>query len=421
MTNQKVVIGKGDFRIEQLDGLYRELPSKISFNTEYQRSFIWKTAKKQLLIDSIMRDYDINKVFLRQLNDGGYECLDGQQRLRSIFDFIDTDTDKQFPMGECSKDLGLEGRTIEDLKDSYPQFYYKLIYYKIDAVVVYQADEETTSDIFLRLQEGMPLNSAEKLNAMRGILRNNVVEMSQHSFWHTIGVGKYRFAHRHLCAQMAALEIANVALPNEGLHICDLRFPTIQRNYRLYRSVDLPQKAVSDMGDTLNFLNRSLGSIAQLIKQRTDVIPIYLLASYLLKRYGSVRQNAAKFKDFIELFLTNVYGSHDSPYAEYKDARSKSTESRKSVNEGFKIILGKFLEFVPDLPLKDEKRLFDYGQRLAIYYRDGGQCQGSFHQGDRSLRFDEAELHHIKPWHEGGATVVSNGLLLCQQCHTKES
>ena len=136
MSNQNVVIGRGvNFSIEHLFKLYKEDPTKIMFNTEYQRSYIWKTPKKQLLIDSIMREYDINKIFLRQLKDGAYECLDGQQRLRSIFDFMDMDGAHRFPLGECSRDQGLDGKTIEELENSYPQFYFKLLFYKIAEVV----------------------------------------------------------------------------------------------------------------------------------------------------------------------------------------------------------------------------------------------------------------------------------------------
>ncbi len=418
MVDQGIVIGRGiNFSIENLFKLWSEKPSKIRFNTEYQRSYIWTPTKKQLLIDSILRDYDINKIFLRQLENGMYECLDGQQRLRSIFDFLSGD----FALGESSNNIGLQNKKISDLQTSYPQFYYKLLYYKIDAVVVYQADDETTSDIFLRLQEGIPLNSAEKLNAMRGTLRNRVVELSRHSFWQSIGIENYRFGHRYICAQIALLELTNTNLPENGIHVSDVKFPKLRHYYQLYKAVDPPEKVLGQIRDTLKLLHDALGQKASIIRQKGDIIPIYLLASYLLRRYGSVKQNGDKFRNFIEDFLTKVYAPQASnEYFDYKYARSRSTESRKSIGDGFKVILGKFLEFEPDLQLKDDKRLFDYGQKLAIYYRDEGLCQGVDHEGDDSLKFEEAEFHHIKPWHEGGRTTVANGVLLCTKCHAKQ-
>ena len=412
MSNQDIISGPDTFKVEKLYNLYKQKPSKILFDTEYQRSLVWKTPKKQLLIDSMMREWDINKIFLREQEGGVYECLDGQQRLRSIFDFIDN----RFPLGNVSSDLGLEGKTMKELKKPSPQLYWGLLNYRIGAVVIHQADDETTSAIFLRLQEGMPLNSAEKLNAMRGILRNRVVEICKYPFWHSLGVKNNRFGHRYLCAQIVSLELANINLPDSGLNISEVRFAILKRNYKSYKDTEPPQKVSEQIRKTLNFLNKALGTKAQIIRQRGDVIPLYLLASYLLKRYASVKQERDKFKDFIEQFLAKVYGSEDHPYVDYRDARSKATESRKSIEEGFKIILGKFLEFVPNLRLKDEKRLFDYGQKLAIYYRDENKCR----QCGKRCKFEEAEFHHVKPWHEGGHTTVKNGLLLCHKCHAKQ-
>ena len=56
---------------------------KLVINEEYQRSDVWKKPKKQLLIDSLLNDYDIGSIILRQKNNK-WEILDGQQRLKSI-------------------------------------------------------------------------------------------------------------------------------------------------------------------------------------------------------------------------------------------------------------------------------------------------------------------------------------------------
>jgi hypothetical protein len=184
-------------------------------------------------------------------------------------------------IGESCGDIGLEGKSVHDLRNSYPQFYYKLLYYKVDAVVVYQADEEAISDIFLRLQEGIPLNSAEKLNAMKGILRNKVVEIARHPFWGSLGIDNYRFAHRYLTAQVILLELNNANLSLSGLNITDVKFPKLRKSYELYKNMN-PQRELDEVVNTLNFLHGSLRAYAKAIKQKGDVIPLYLLASYLL-------------------------------------------------------------------------------------------------------------------------------------------
>jgi len=44
-----------------------------------------------LLIDSILRDIDIPKLYFNRLEDGTIEVIDGQQRLWSVWEFLDDD------------------------------------------------------------------------------------------------------------------------------------------------------------------------------------------------------------------------------------------------------------------------------------------------------------------------------------------
>src|SRR2546426_11097495 len=77
--------------------------TKINPKPPYQRSPVWSPAKKQLLIDSILRGYDIPKLYLRASTEPIYEheVVDGQQRLRAIWEFLRDD----YELGEDSSDL----------------------------------------------------------------------------------------------------------------------------------------------------------------------------------------------------------------------------------------------------------------------------------------------------------------------------
>ncbi|HJU84999.1 MAG TPA: DUF262 domain-containing protein, partial [Nitrososphaeraceae archaeon] len=122
----------------------------LKFNTEYQRSKVWNKEKKQLLIDSILRNYDIASVFLRQKGDNMYyECLDGQQRLKAIIEFL---SDGFALSPSITEELDGNPTKFGQLPDNYRAYIKE---YKINSVIVADIDEETTSDIFLRLQEGM--------------------------------------------------------------------------------------------------------------------------------------------------------------------------------------------------------------------------------------------------------------------------
>lgn len=89
ISNIKYSLTHKAMRIKELVRLYHN--DQLAFDTEYQREEVWSLNKKRLLIDSILRKYDISMIFLRQIIDRGrlrYECIDGQQRLKCIFQFI---------------------------------------------------------------------------------------------------------------------------------------------------------------------------------------------------------------------------------------------------------------------------------------------------------------------------------------------
>ena len=64
--------------------------NNINLNPIWQRGPAWKPARQVLLIDSILRGMDIPKVYLRRLSAKAayrYDAVDGQQRLRAIWEF----------------------------------------------------------------------------------------------------------------------------------------------------------------------------------------------------------------------------------------------------------------------------------------------------------------------------------------------
>ena len=63
---------------------------KLSVNRRYQRKLVWTLEEKQRLIESLMKKYPIPAVLLAEQADGGYEIIDGLQRLYTIVSFIET-------------------------------------------------------------------------------------------------------------------------------------------------------------------------------------------------------------------------------------------------------------------------------------------------------------------------------------------
>ena len=58
---------------------------------DVQRELVWTKSQNQLLIDSLFKDFDIPKIYFRDVETDGkrvYAVIDGQQRLHAIFSFF---------------------------------------------------------------------------------------------------------------------------------------------------------------------------------------------------------------------------------------------------------------------------------------------------------------------------------------------
>jgi len=48
---------------------------------DFQREEVWPDTRKRLLIDSILKGWHLPKFYFRKVDEGTFDCVDGQQRL----------------------------------------------------------------------------------------------------------------------------------------------------------------------------------------------------------------------------------------------------------------------------------------------------------------------------------------------------
>jgi hypothetical protein len=137
----------------------------IDLKPEFQRGDVWNLPKKKLLIDSILRDWQVPPIHVIKVN-GVQEVLDGQQRLRAIYDFYTGKFSLNGNIEPYDKDIfSLHGLRYENLnKDMKQRFdHYSIRMFEIDE---YQKGEP--GELFNRLNNALNLTSAEKRNAYVG-------------------------------------------------------------------------------------------------------------------------------------------------------------------------------------------------------------------------------------------------------------
>ena len=190
--------------------------AQIWTDPPYQRiSGIWTLEKRQLLIDSILNDFDIPKMYLHEIvelkevdgREYRYALVDGKQRLQAIWDFMDG----KFPLDERfnylhDDDVKAAGMDYSTLAANYPRLKNRFDASPLDIVTIVTDDIELIEDMFSRLNEAMPLNAPEKRNAFGGPLPPVIREVAGHKLFTTrLPFKDKRYRHRDLTCKFLYL------------------------------------------------------------------------------------------------------------------------------------------------------------------------------------------------------------------------
>ncbi len=387
-----------------------ELKDHIDTSPDYQRPLVWPLSNKQLLIDTIFRGLDIPKFYWKEVDEDNFEVIDGQQRIRTIWEFHDN----KFKIAKDADPI--DGEEIKDkyYKDLSPKMKKKFTMYQIDVVTVYDAqNDDEIREMFLRLQNGVTLKAQEKRNAMAGKMRSFVIDCSKHKFFaEKVGFKDLRFAHQLVAAQMILLEI------NKGPN--DIRNSNLNNMYKDQKEFNENSSEAKKVLKTLDYLNNIFKENTPELKPYYAVT-FYLLISTLMDKYVIANMEDDIFKFFLEFENyrqeEKVKSEEKDPEVmEFEDKVSHSSDSKSSLEWRHDFFITKFGIKFPEVPLKDENRNFSYEQRRSIWRRDKF-CKLKIRCNGKKLQFADMEADHINPHSRGGKTLVSNGQASCVECN----
>lgn len=381
--------------------IYR-MRGKIDLSPEYQRGKVWTKERKQLLIDTILKGMHIPAVYLRDLENDYFECVDGQQRLSTIFDFFE---DKL----EFSKKYSPEfaGKTFSKLPQKIKD---KFEDHEIIIVKLTNSTDEEIREMFDRLQRGMALTSGEKLNAKTGAMHDFISELAKNQFFTKIvNIRDYRGAYHQVCAQITNLEINGIV---------DVRFRNLEDLYNKNKKFDKESTPAKRIKKVFNFLAKAFSDKTPELHTRAGIISLYLLVSEIMKNYAIKEQHTLINKfviDFESKLNIAEEKENDIELTKYINCISHSSDGAQSIKERHNIIMSYFLAFANQLEPLDDKRGFTEAQRIAIFRKDKGICQNE--KCGKKVNYNDFHADHIKPHVKGGKTTVKNGQLLCSKCN----
>ncbi|WP_161954061.1 HNH endonuclease family protein [Candidatus Methylomirabilis limnetica] len=386
--------------------------ARINTNPDFQRPAVWGSAQKQLLIDTIIRDYDVPKLYWRKIasHPDRYDVVDGQQRLRAIWEFFE-DKVKLPKDAEPVEGVPVAGCTYSTLPD---ELRIRCDVYPMDVVVLEDTDEDEVREMFLRLQNGTSLKAQEKRNAYPGAMRNFVHELVSHPIFSRVGFANARLNYDLVAAQIVRLELAGgpVNVKNTDL------------NKMYVENKDFDPKA-----PVAKAVQRTLSLLSEIFPDKTpelerfNLVSVYCVLSELLRQYV--------LEDFKPIFQAWFLGFEavrreqearpeeeaDAEWVTYREKISHSTDSSDSIRWRMEFMLRSLLSQHPQIRLKDNQRGFTYVQKLAVFRRDVARCQLKIKCDSAALTWDNWHCDHRVAWSKGGLTTVENGQAACPPCN----
>ena len=304
-----------------LDKLYTRR-NRYDLQPDFQRSKVWSPDKESKLLDTIFKGWDIPKVYLNVIDEENFEVIDGQQRLTAIFKFYD---DKLSLPSDINNIGGLTYQQLDDrIKDKFDD-------YEIDLVLIHDATEEEIRDLFLRLQLGVPTNTAEKLNAISGKMTQFVKKISNHNFFkNKIILKNNRLAHFAVAAQFTLLL-------SDGIR--SIKFKDLSDFFNNNKSFDENTKTGKQIKKLLNELDKIFIKQSNVLRNRALIVSFFLLLNTLqengLKMDDGVRSILRKFyEDFYAKLQSEVEKGANATDAEliiFQSKVSQDADSRESI------------------------------------------------------------------------------------------
>lgn len=281
----------------------------INLSPDYQRNGdIWTLEKRQLLIDSILNDYDIPKIYFHVLdkrdakNKGlEYAVIDGRQRLETLWMFIDG----KFRLAEDFKyfkdsNVRAGNYSYADLAKDYPDLKSLFDSFNLPIICVETDDLDLIDDMFLRLNEAVPLNAAEKRNAIRGPMVQSINGVCQNSFF----IDKVRFPNSRYQHKEVACRLLFLTWTSQSENkIYDTKKTYLDNFVRAFKQNKvLKSKPVENaVQRTLDEMNKVFHDNDPLLRAQ-GIIPIYFLLfdDASKKNVKIARQKLVSFKDEIQ-------------------------------------------------------------------------------------------------------------------------
>lgn len=306
--------GNREFRSISVKEFVTDFVYRIDLDADYQREKIWTTREQQLLLDSIIKDIDIPKIYLVKVKNNeqfDFECIDGKQRISTFLRFFTPEPNETKPL---TIDLFGKSYTYKQLKKEHPTIAEKLANYILDIIIFKSlVSENLIREIFIRLQLGRRLNSGELLKARTGTIRDFIFKEIGKSgpFLKMTNLSELRFSREFTLAQIC---INSFSKNNTG-EFTRARLSDLEDFFEDNHDIDKNDVRLKRITDVLNLMDKFFDKKAEIISSRAIAVSAYLFCEELFN--NKQKNEISKFAEFYEELL-NTINSDMKQIREYK-------------------------------------------------------------------------------------------------------
>ena len=309
----------------------------IELEPFFQRGTVWNKTKQQYFIDSLLRGWGTPKIFLWETGKDSFACLDGKQRLTSLFNFMGD----LLPLNpKYSEEYG--NKKYSELPVGEQD---KIDDYEFSVDVLTEAEKDEVVELYKRLQGGTPLNFGEKLFAISSKMNEFVKHRlaKKKFFKERVALPDTRYSHYAVCAQLCLLSIRGAKE--------DLKLKKLEKFFVDYTSFNDRSPEAKKILNVINYLEKVFPAADDsALRNRANVISIFYLIWDLSGRgdiVGREKEIGSFFRKFVRDLrreLEKKPEKRDSSLLSYQSAVTQGADKIKSVNIRHNILLKRIAE-----------------------------------------------------------------------------
>lgn len=352
---------------------------KLCVRPAFQRAFVYDRKQENAVIDTALKGFPLNVMYWVDNGDGTYDCLDGQQRTISLCNFVDGITHFKGSWLNGGKETYLH--TIERID---PERAKAFLNYELEVYVCKGTKAE-------RMEWFRTINIAGEELYEQELRNANYVGK-----WLTDAKRHFSKASPASTAKCPAERVGG-QYTNKNANRQEILAQVISWIVDSDKDEDICQYMEdhvndNDASELWTYFNNVIDWVKEIFPGVYDKGMASVNWGKLYNHYGDEDLDpdeiSAKFDELIEFKATKELDVSVAKICEYCITRD-------------------------DKLLKH--RQFSEPQRSTLYKRQNGICP------DCGEHFIKAEMqaHHIVPWYNGGLTDLSNGVMLCKECHAQ--